>query len=523
MSKDSGGKGGTTNPLQTPPPTSHPDQSSLTYAAALGGAAGGSNIIRKYEEIIAQQKTKRNVLEIKIRKNIPHGSNADNRINQPRSLTIDDLSELVFEVLEVKFEECIGVDFYTGRYDTREIVLKPEVDPAKYITSEPIDFKDHEIVIKKMLNDVTKVTFKNVPMYVPDEEILHLCGIYGTVQDNKVYWEKQRVTTSTKKGILLSPTRYVLMNLNNGSSFNNYYWMEGPMAGDPGRRVTVLHHGQKQQCSHCFLTASTGCKGAGNGRACMAANGERAIMSVYMNALKMTTGYESLKAKYMRQLSRQGLHAEPNPLNTTVVAGDDVSVDDDIDHDEEREVTIGIIPINPIIEKDIEIANLSKRVEELQAKVATTEQGLEEAKHENKRLTSISRQVGRRLSVSRQANEQKMISLIKTGSNWTEDSAHLACCLAASINDDEFELDDTEDTVKPKSSNFNFLKKVEENVDLDEKVQVERLEEIKRMILEKIKKTIKKKLETRGEKRVSETPTNENLQSKPRVVSPIKM
>ena len=46
-----------------------------------------------------------------------------------------------------------------------------------------------------------------------------------------------------------------------------------------------------------------------------------------------------------------------------------------------------------------------------------------------------------------------------------------------SINDDEFELDDTEDTVKPKNSKFNFLKKVEENIDLGEKVQEERLEE----------------------------------------------
>ena len=117
-------------------------------------------------------------------------------------------------------------------------------------------------------------------MYVPDEEILHLCGVYGTVQDIKVYWETQRVTTSTKRGILVSPTRYVLMNLNNGSKFNNFYWMEGPMAGDPGRRITVLHHGQTQQCSHCFLTATTGCRGASNGRACQAANGERACVRI---------------------------------------------------------------------------------------------------------------------------------------------------------------------------------------------------------------------------------------------------
>ena len=110
-----------------------------------------------------------------------------------------------------------------------------------------------------------------------------------------------------------------------------------------------------------------------------------------------------------------------------------------------------------------------------------------------------------------------MISLIKTGSNWSEDSAHLACCLAASINDDDFELDETSDKVKPKNSKSTFLKKVEESLDPGEKVQEERLDEIKRMILEKVKKTIKNK---RGEKRQSGSPANENLQAKQRFSSP---
>ena len=155
-----------------------------------------------------------------------------------------------------------------------------------------------------MLNDATKVTFKNVPLYVPDEEILHLCGIYGSVVDNKVYKEHIRVTTTNKEGVLVSPTRYVIMQMDKGATFNNFYWMEGPMPGDPGRRIQVFHQGQAQQCSNCFKTASSGCKGAGNGKACVKFGGQRAKMSVYMNYLKATTGYESLKAKYLRQLSK---------------------------------------------------------------------------------------------------------------------------------------------------------------------------------------------------------------------------
>ena len=222
-----------------------------------------------------------------------------------KNLTFDDVSELIFEIINIQFEECIGVDYFTGRYDTREVMLKPDVDSSKYITIDPILFKDHEITVKKMLNDVTKVTFKNVPMYVPDEEILHLRGIYDIVLDH----HQERVANQ--------PNQVCAYESEQWGQFNNFYWMEGPMAGDPGRRVTVLHHGQAQQCSHCFLTASTGCKGAGNGRACSKTDQIRAKMSTYMQALKTTTGYESLKVKYMRYSSlRTTLVSKESLLST---------------------------------------------------------------------------------------------------------------------------------------------------------------------------------------------------------------
>ena len=84
------------------------------------------------------------------------------------------------------------------------------------------------------------------------------------------------------------------MNLKNGLCFKNFYWMEGPMPNDSGRRITVLHAGQAQQCSHCFKTSSTGCKGAGNGKVCSQSGTPRAKMSSYLQALKVETGYETL-------------------------------------------------------------------------------------------------------------------------------------------------------------------------------------------------------------------------------------
>ena len=80
-----------------------------------------------------------------------------------------------------------------------------------------------------------------------------------------------------------------------------------------------------------------------------------------------------------------------------------------------------------------------------------------------------------------------MVGLVRSGSNWSEDSAHIACSHAATLNEEEFELDITADTIIPKNKNSNFLSKVEEQIDLTDQLQVERLEEIKKLIMNKMK------------------------------------
>ena len=67
---------------------------------------------------------------------------------------------------------------------------------------------------------------------------------------------------------------------------------------------------------------------------------------------------------------------------------------------------------------------------------------------------------------------------------------------------------------------MDFMKKGEDHLDKDDKLQMERLIEMNRMILEQMKKTIKKKLETK--KRSCEDEAGSNAQSKPRVTSPPK-
>ena len=166
-----------------------------------------------------------------------------------------------------------------------------------------------------------------------------MCLAYGRPLENKVQYEVLR--NSRNKGHTGS-TRFVDMELFEGSSFNNYYWMEGPFPGDQGRRVLVLHSGQAQQCSNC-LKIGPNCPAAGNGKLCKdEMNTPRAKMSVYMNSLKISKNYTSLKNQYL----------EAQCKKFPLVSGDIVPPSSASDMDNLDTVQSDILPSNPRAELD---------------------------------------------------------------------------------------------------------------------------------------------------------------------------
>ena len=133
---------------------------------------------------------------------------------------------------------------------------------------------------------------KNVPWDIPNEEIINLCQVYGTPLNNKVKYEPMPRAYRGVRG----PNRSVEMKMKPGKQFENVYWVEGPLDGDKGCRITVLHHGQEQQCSHCLKRGS--CPGGGNGKACQLLNTPRGQISDYMKYLKASHNYMSLKMRF---------------------------------------------------------------------------------------------------------------------------------------------------------------------------------------------------------------------------------
>ena len=191
------------------------DQSTMT--PAMGGDRGDClpRKMRTFAEILNEEQNYRNILEVKlIRLNVSYDCG---ELVKARGLTEDDISEFLFDVIGLKVEDCLGIALRTNRYDTKEIKLKKDVDPSPYVRSMPVTFKDHHITVCKQSNNLTRVTFRNVPFNIPDEEIIHLCKVYGEPLNNNVSYEK----ASTRTRGIPGATRYVLMKLSPGKQFEN--------------------------------------------------------------------------------------------------------------------------------------------------------------------------------------------------------------------------------------------------------------------------------------------------------------
>ena len=319
---------------------------------AEGGKSTNAAIkMRSFEEIIADAKANRNILEIHLKKNL------HNETTKPANLTYDQLGELLFDILKIDSNQCIRFNFSTSRYDTREVVFKPGVDLLPY-TKVLSDFYGHTVTTKKQSSNVVRVSFRNVPSIVPDEEIIHLCSYYGKPLNNQVDYDKM---TNSKCAGLPGSNRYVDIELSPGKALMNYYWMEGPLPGDQGCRITVLHSGQDRQCSHCLKTFSSGCPGQGQGKVCKELGTKMTRMSDYVSQLKLSIGYESLKTAYLKKFPALG-------QDRVILVEDAEKTEDD---EEDKEVS------------NKEINDLKKDLKESLAAVHSSDQKLHHSKRAN--------------------------------------------------------------------------------------------------------------------------------------------
>ena len=114
-------------------------------------------------EILAEANETRNILEIKLSKLKVENEGV---MGKAKNILYKDISILIFDEIGSKPEDCVGVALSTARYDTKEVQVKPGVDPTHYISRGPIPFKDHLVEVRLMTGSISRITFKNVPFNI---------------------------------------------------------------------------------------------------------------------------------------------------------------------------------------------------------------------------------------------------------------------------------------------------------------------------------------------------------------------
>ena len=441
--------------------------SNMTSAWAGGaGAAGHQKKLRSFAEIMAEQIKNRNILEVVMTK--IEKTDAEGRVFKHKNLTFDEIGSFLFDILKISPEHCVRFNFTTGRYDTREVMFKPEVDLTPYLGS--FVYLDHEICTRRQRSNITKITFKNVPLNIPDEEIINLCEVYGKPVDYTVNYE--RLNNDKNRG-MQGGTRYIDLELFQGASMNNFYWMEGPLPGDTGSRITVLHPGPTQQCSNCLKLATGGCPAKCNGKACQALKTPRTNLAAYMEMVRVKHGYRSLKEKYLE------LYPPPGGAGNFGITGI-------VERFEEEE---DVRPMNPVEEKDKQINDLKaaldasrKEVEDINA----IKESLVKTKYELNSVKKYSSIAKSKIEFARKVTEQRMTESLSdpSGSPDMEEELALVSLYSTLVDEDKFNLEN--DIITPQD---DFLKEVEDKIASkgENPPELIRFLEVKNKILEKVK------------------------------------
>ena len=335
----------------SPPPSRTPyNTSSSPSNVSIPAWQGRNTVGRSYQTIINESNTQSPNILIQFK--LYKITNQNNPDNKPLSLSDAQIGEFLFDFLKINPKSCLELDLNTGRYDTRELLLRSGTNLTEIITNgTPHFFKDHEITATILSKMASRVTFRGVPIGVPDEELLHLCRLHGTLVDGKVNRDPVRLGNNFRHAIP-SSTRWIDVKLHPGQSLKNFYWLSGPGQGEMGRKVTVLHPNQPRQCSWCLKHPPTStntpplpthCQAGGNGKVCQTKGTPRASMERYIGQLR-ELGYTTLKDQhYMSQATDYPSLDKQTPENPksdmTIDAVDDYN--DDHDHDgKEVEVEI---------------------------------------------------------------------------------------------------------------------------------------------------------------------------------------
>ena len=120
-----------------------PDPDKVSYASA---AKDKSKQIRGFANLIENAKNERNKIEIKFTK-LKNSPESD---KSARYIDLEIIREYIFTILKIKPEDVLEINLNSGRYDTKQILLKPEVDTDKLISDFPDTYGGFSVNVSKL-------------------------------------------------------------------------------------------------------------------------------------------------------------------------------------------------------------------------------------------------------------------------------------------------------------------------------------------------------------------------------------
>ena len=236
-----------------------------------------------------------------------------------------------------------------------------------------------------------------------------------------------------------------------------------------------------------FLEIGSKFPASGNGKICKdELNTPRAKMSAYMNSLKISKGYASLKSKYLESQSK----------NFPLLGGDTVPPGEN-DMDTMDAVHNDHFPSNPIVERDSKIKelqeSLAKAIESVQNKNELLASLEEKQKEEADKLSTAQKKI----STIYQGTASRLLKDITNVESpiTEEEDINIACkLLAVSFLDTNMKEEDIEkmnsEAAPPELKN-DFFKPFRDSVDLSNSGQAERFSRVRNKVVENLKHTVR--------------------------------
>ena len=196
-------------------PTSTPSVSTTTSTQVGGGRAKGQSRKcekRSFFQIITDSQENRNVLEICIQRPDPNTNTTDRNTNdaaQAASLGYDNFADFVFDELKIHPEDCLSFNYSLSNFTNKEVGFKPSIVITPYLGT--FTFRGHSIITRRQMSRCVRVTFRDVPISVPDEELLNIVECYGKATDSVVHFQPS--SNPKAKGLVNMNTRYIEMEM----------------------------------------------------------------------------------------------------------------------------------------------------------------------------------------------------------------------------------------------------------------------------------------------------------------------